>query len=328
MLPRVFRRSLAAQTWRRPSQSVNASSGQHTDEILRTLSDNGQVSVLTVTGTSLVNDACQRHKTAPTASAALGRALLGTLLMASFREQGEKTQVTFKGDGQLGGIQVIADANGQVKGKVGNPNLNLPLRPDGKLNVGGAVGRGIVAVVRSLPYVEKGWQAPYTGMVPISSGEIAEDLARYLVESEQAQAALALGVSVGKDLNIKAAGGFLINVLPFAEDSTIAALEENIRQAGSVSKLIEQGANAREITELLLKGLGCSDPGFTLMPSYGPCDPDDLRGRMASAVALLGEHEVQSILEEQGKIEMTCEFCKETYSFQEEEIMVALKNAS
>lgn len=331
------------------------------DEVLRTLSYNGQVSVLVATGTQLVNEvdpgfhivftlppfvfyrgfcisfynsayffklkACDRHKTAPTAGAALGRGLMGTLLMACFREQGEKTQVTFKGDGPLGGMQIIAEANGIVKGKVGNPACDPPLRADGKLNVGAAMGRGILAVVRSLPFVEKGWQAPYTGMVPISTGEVAEDMARYLLESEQTQSALGLGVSIGKDLRVRAAGGFLISVLPFAEEETIVQLEQNIASLGSVTSVLEQGANAKEITDKLLHGLGCGDEGFSLKPEYGPCDSDSLKNRMRSAVATLGEDAVRSILNEQGSVEVTCEFCKETFQFEEEEVMEAVKNS-
>jgi molecular chaperone Hsp33 len=289
------------------SRMVITTKASGEDQILRSISDNGQVSVLVVRGNSLVQEATQRHCTAPTAGAALGRALLGSLLMGSFREQGEKTQITFRGDGPLGSIQVIADALGNVKGKVGNPAADPPLRPDGKLNVGAAVGRGVLAVVRSLPFTEKGWQTPYTGMVPIVSGEIAEDLASYLVESEQTQSALGLGVSIGRDLSINAAGGFLIQVLPFAEEETLSLLERNIMEAGSVTSMLMEGMSPRDITERLLRDIGVADQGFSIKPQYGPCEAQELRDRMASAVAALGEAEVQDILREQGKIEVTCE---------------------
>lgn len=319
---RVFVGSAGRQAPRRLAMAVRASSSSSTqDECMRSISDNGQVSILVVRGTNLVQEACTRHKTSPTASAALGRALLGTLLMGAFRDEGEKTQVTFKADGPLGGIQVIADARGMVKGKVGNPAADPPLRRDGKLDVGTAVGRGVLAVVRS-------WQneyvQPFTGMVPITTGEVAEDLARYLVDSEQTQSALGLGVSIAKDLSIKAAGGFLIQVLPFAEDETIEALERNITAAGSVTDMLAKGMNAADISEQLLKGLGGSDTGFQLTPRYGPCEPQDLQGRMKQAVALLGADEVRSIMEEQGKIEVTCDFCRQTYQFAEDEVLAYL----
>lgn len=298
-----------------------ASSGRR-DEVLRTLSENGQVSVVVVDGTALVQDACNRHQTAPTASAALGRTILGTLMMSCFRGQGEKTQVTFKGDGPFGTIQVVSESSGLVKGLIGNPNVNFPLREsDNKLDVSQGVGKGILSVVRSLPFTEKGYQTPYTGLVPITTGEIAEDLATYLADSEQTQSALGLGVSVGRDLKIDAAGGFLIQVLPFAEDETISQLEANVSKAGSMSRMLKDGLSPKEITDILLEGLGTGGEGFSLTPRYGPCEPEDLKGRMASAVAALGEDEVRDIIKEQGMIEVTCEFCKQSYKFEEDAIM-------
>lgn len=327
----IFHHHRSITSWHKTniSAAAAATSSNTGDQVLRSISDNGQVSVLVVKGTDLVNDAIRRHEAAPTAAAALGRALLGTLLMSVFRGEGEKTQVTFRGDGPLGSIQVIADASGMVKGKVGNPASNIPLRSDGKLNVGGAVGRGILAVVRSLPFTEQGWQQPYTGMVPIKTGEIAEDLAAYLLDSEQTQSALGLGVSINKTLTCDAAGGFLVQVLPFAEDETISKLEENIMSLGSVSALLKEGLTVRDITEKLLNGLGgASDEGFSLTPEYGPCESGVLRGRMASAVAALGEEEVRDIINEQGKIEVTCEFCRETYDFGEDEILDMVRESS
>lgn len=292
------------------------------DEVLRTLSENGQVSIVVVDGTTLVRDACNRHQTAPTASAALGRAILGTLMMSCFRGEGEKTQVTFKGDGPFGTIQVVSESSGLVKGLIGNPDVNFPLREsDNKLDVSQGVGKGILSVVRSLPFTEKGYQTPYTGLVPITTGEIAEDLATYLADSEQTQSALGLGVSVGRNLEIDAAGGFLIQVLPFAEDETISQLETNVSKAGSMSKMLKDGLTPKEITDILLEGLGTGGEGFSLTPRYGPCEQEDLKSRMATAVAALGEDEVRDIIKEQGQIEVTCEFCKQTYQFEEDAIM-------
>ena len=320
------------------------------DQVLRTISDNGQVgagehcttstspspslshslrshtlqvSIIVVNGTRLVQEAVDRHQTAPTASAALGRALLGTLMMSCFRGEGEKTQVSFRGNGPFGQIQVIAESQGMVKGLITNPNVNFPLREsDKKLDVSQGVGRGVLSVVRSLPMNEVGSTVvPYTGMVPIVSGEIAEDLATYLADSEQTQSALGLGVSVGRDLSIEAAGGFLVQVLPFAEDSTIEQLEKNIGKAGSMSKMLKDGLSTKQITDILLEGLGSGGEGFSLVPRYGPCDEKDLQERMKKAVAALGVDEVKAIIEEQGMIEVTCEFCKSTYQFDEADVM-------
>jgi hypothetical protein len=151
------------------------------DEVLRTLSEASEISVLAVDGTRLVAEATRRHGTAPTASAALGRALLGGLLMSAFKGEGEATQITFKGTGPLGGLQVVAEATGAVKGRVDNPSADPPLRRDGKLDVGAAIGGGVLAIVRS----REGGSEPYTGLTQIVSGEIADDLAHYLATSEQ-----------------------------------------------------------------------------------------------------------------------------------------------
>lgn len=291
------------------------------DEVLRSLSKNGEVAVLVAEGTQLVQEACRRHQTAPTASAALGRALIGTLLMGSFKEEDEKTQVTFKGNGSLGSLQVIADTYGNVKGTMGNPSSDPPLREDGKLNVGAAVGRGVLAVVRSHPKNEH----PYQGMIPIATGEVAEDLARYLADSEQTNSALALGVSINRDTSIRSAGGFLIQVLPFAGEDTLRQLEINLANVPSVTELLHQGLGAKDITSRLLEGIGLSDvPSSSLLPRYGPCDVADLQERMKRAVALLGPEEVKNIMREEGKIEVTCEFCCETYRFEQEEVLAAV----
>jgi molecular chaperone Hsp33 len=141
------------------------------------------------------------------------------------------------------------------------------------------------------------------------------------------QSALGLGVSISRDMEVDAAGGFLVQVLPFAEEETLQALEHNIANLGQLTKLIKEGASPRDITEKILQGLGCGDAGFQLTPRFGPCEAAELRGRMASAVAALGEAEVKSILEEQGKVEVTCEFCKDTYSFEEDEIMAMVRAA-
>ena len=151
------------------------------DEVLRTLSESSEISILAVDGTRLVSEATRRHGTAPTASAALGRALLGGLLLSAFKGEGEATQITFKGTGPLGGLQVVAEATGAVKGRVDNPAADPPLRADGKLDVGGAVGGGVLAIVRS----REGGGEAYTGLTQIVSGEIADDLAHYLATSEQ-----------------------------------------------------------------------------------------------------------------------------------------------
>ncbi|KIZ01469.1 putative chaperonin [Monoraphidium neglectum] len=287
------------------------------DVLLRSLSQLGEVAVLAVDGTNLVADAKRRHSTAPTATAALGRTLMGALLMASFRKDDEAVQVSFKGDGVLGGVFAIADTRGHVKGKVGNSNADPPLRPDGKLAVGDAVGEGVLSVVRSHPLQPQ----PYTGMVKIVSGEIAEDLATYMAESEQTNSALALGVAINRDCSVNAAGGYLVQVLPFCSEETLEQLEKNLSSLPSVTKLLQSGATPQDITDRILDGIGTAGAPLAITPKYGPCEADALKDRMKRAVASLGPKEVRSIIEEQGKIEVRCELCNEAYHFTEEEVL-------
>ena len=183
---------------------------------------NQEVAVVAVVGTSLVRDAATRHRTAPTATAALGRSLMCSLLLGTFKGEDETTQLTFKGDGPLGQIIATSTHDGRAKGLVSNPNADPPLRKDGKLNVGGAVGSGVLTVSRAHPSMK----TPFTGTVELASGEIAEDVAKYLLESEQVGSAIAVGVSIDRECEVIAAGGFMVQILPFASDETISALEK------------------------------------------------------------------------------------------------------
>ena len=200
-------------------------------------------------------------------------------------------QVTFGGGGPLGGLQAVADSTGRVRGRVDHPAADPPLRPDGKLDVGGAVGsRGVLSVVRS----RAGGGEPYTGLTPIVSGEVADDLAHYLATSEQTNCALALGVCLDKAGHVMAAGGWLVQVLPFCSDETLSTLERNVASLDPVSSLLADGKRPADITAALLDGLGVAHGGgFELAPEYGPCDTDGLKQRMTRALALLGEDEAR-----------------------------------
>ena len=195
------------------------------------------------------------------------------------------------------------------------------MRPDGKLNVGGAVGRGLLTVSRAHPE----WKAPFNGTVQITTGEIAEDIAVYLQESEQVNSAIAVGVSLDRDLNVRSAGGYMVQVLPFASDETVAALEKTIPNLPSTTDMIADGCTAREMAERVLGSLGtlketasegdAADTGRATSP--------ELRGRMMRALASMGREEIESIIEEQGQVEVTCEFCKNQVVFTEEELLGA-----
>ena len=319
MVPAAVSSRLRALRHSSASRGSRTTTKASTDDLIyRVMSANQEVSVITVVGTKVVAEAVNRHKTAPTATAALGRSMLSAILLGTFKGDDETTQVTFKGDGPIGQIIAISDNTGQVKGLVSNPNADPPLRPDGKLNVGAAVGRGFLTVARAHPQ----WKAPFTGTVEITTGEIAEDIAVYLQDSEQVNSAVAVGVSLDRELNIRSAGGYMVQVLPFASDETIAALEKTIPNLPSTTDMIADGCTAQEMAERVLGELGTlPELATSSTPKYGPCDPEDLRGRMMRALASMGRKEIESIIEEQGQVEVTCEFCKTQVVFTQEELL-------
>jgi len=324
-LARALARRCAWKTSARDSRPraravVARASASAADEVYRVMSENQEVSVIAVVGTALVRDAATRHRTAPTATAALGRSLMCALLLGTFKGDDETTQLTFKGDGPLGQIIATSTHDGRVKGLVSNPNADPPLRKDGKLNVGGAVGNGVLTVSRAHPSMK----APFTGTVELASGEIAEDVAKYLLESEQVGSAIAVGVSIDRECEVIAAGGFMVQILPFASDETISALERIIPSLPSSTELVQEGLSAQQIAQRVLGELGEKKELVTrITPEYGPCDPVELRGRMLRAVASLGKAEVDQILAEDGKIEIKCEFCQETAVLMEEDLRKA-----
>jgi len=281
------------------------------DVLLRTLSSDGSIAVRTLVASRLVADAAARHGTAPTASAALGRTLMGALLIASDAGPGETLQIQLRGDGPIGSVTVIAADDATVRGFVSNPDTHPPSR-DGKLDVGAAVGRGILAVVRS----HASWREPYSGIVPLESGEVAEDLARYLLESEQKPSALALGVFVGPDAGVEVAGGFLVHALPGAREEAVARLEENVRGLPSPTEMLQQGLDADGIADRLLAGLGSSERHRAHPAFHCRCDRD----RVLRAVTLLGRAEVRDIVQRGEDVEVRCEFCGERYLLDPDEV--------
>ena len=171
------------------------------------------------------------------------------------------------------------------------------------------------------------FKEPYTGVVPLHSGEVAEDIAVYLAESEQTQSAIGLGVTLDRAGEVVAAGGYMVSVLPLADDETLDALEESLRAAPSPSEMLSEGMGAREVTARLLGDLAWEEMG-ALVPTYGPCEEEELRGRMKRAVAMLGQAEVEKIIAEQGALEITCEMCKEAYTMTEKDVQEVLAQSS
>ena len=282
------------------------------------MSADGGLSVRALVATPLVAEAAARHRTAPTASAALGRALMGAVLLASGAEEDETLQLQFRGDGPVGQVTVISDHLGRVRGYVGDPSAHPPPR-GGKLDVGAAVGRGILAVVRYHP----AWREPYTGIVPLVSGEIAEDLAHYLVTSEQTPSALGAGVFVESDGSIGAAGGYLVQTLPGVDEAVLARLEATIRGLPSPTTLIRSGLDADGMLDALLDGIGARARERSAPRFHCACSVDKIR----RAVALLGRDETREIASRGETVEVRCEFCATHYRLAPDQVGALLPDA-
>lgn len=264
------------------------------DRLVRTISLSGEVSCRALTCTGLVSGAARLHGTNAVAATAFGRSLACSLLLACGKKDGEQLQVEFRGSGPIKGLTTIANGMGEVRGYIGNPRVSVPLR-DGQVDVPAAIGKGILAVVRSSRIMTK----PYTGLVAISTGEVAEDIAQYLIESEQIPSALAAGVFVEGDGAVSAAGGFLITLLPGVSERTIQIVERNVKKVGSPTGLIRDGKTAEEIVSELMKDL---DPMqvASVSPRYCcPCGVD----RVKRTVCLLSPTEIRELLQEYGKVE-------------------------
>jgi molecular chaperone Hsp33 len=254
--------------------------------------------------TGLVETARARHATAPTASAALGRTLTAGLLLGSMLKEEERLSLQFIGNGPLRGILVDANSLGEVRGFVYHPRTHLPLRR-GKLDVGGAVGSGTLTVIRSQPWGKE----PYRSVLPIVSGEIGQDVAHYLLHSEQIPSAVSLGVFVQPDETVAAAGGFVVQVMPGASEEAIAQLETNVAQAKPVSQMVREGATPREILTYILAGFGSLVVGEQPVRFACHCSTE----RVFGVLVALGRKEVEELLTQEGQATVTCEFCNERY---------------
>ncbi|MDD6154659.1 MAG: Hsp33 family molecular chaperone HslO [Eubacteriales bacterium] len=285
---------------------------EYKDYMVRAMAANRELRAFAVTSRDLVEEARKIHGMTPVAAAALGRTMSGALMM-SYMLKGDDSRLTiqFKGDGPMGPITVTADNKGNVKGLVRNPMVVLPLKNGTHLDVGGAVGHGTLNVMRD---IDK--DHTYNGQVLIHSGEIADDLTYYFAESEQIRSSVGLGVKVEKDLRVGAAGGFIIQLMPFASEETISKLEENIRECEYVTDMLAKGMTPEEIIQEVLKGF---DVEFTeKMPVRFHCDCS--RDRVTRALKLIGEDELRSLAEDNQDQEMVCHFCGKKYKFTAEEI--------
>lgn len=287
--------------------------------ILRAMTRDGSARILVINSRELVNDMIKAHKTSPTATAALGRTLTAASMIGTMLpEEGDTVTVNISGDGEAGKILAVADYFGNVKGYIQNPLVNPPKKPNGKLDVGAAVGRGTLAVIKDV-----GNDQPQTGMSEIVSGEIAEDLATYFATSEQIPTVLSLGVLVDRDYTCLAAGGVLIQLMPFPDEATVDLIERNAAELSNVSRYFERGLTNKEIMDIAMRDIPY-DPFDSLEVSY-KCDCS--RKRMFKKIKSIGDTEIGKLLNEQeaeGKArELTavCNFCNSEYTFTEKELL-------
>ncbi len=284
------------------------------DHLIQATAADSTIRLIAAVTTGLVNEACRRHGTAPTASAALGRTLTGALLLGRTFKDLEYVTVRFDCKGPIGGIVAEASAQGTVRGYVKNPLADAPINEKGKLDVGGVVGEGMLHVIREAGFEIGLMKEPYYGSVPIVSGEIAEDLTHYLAVSEQINSAVSLGVFVESEgLSVSASGGFMIQVMPGADEDVTAAIERTVAAAPHITELIRRGADAEGLLQAAL-----GEIGFDVLETHSiefrcKCSYE----RAISIVTALGQEEVADMLEKDRGAELTCHFCSSVYFLDE-----------
>ena len=289
------------------------------DQLVRAISKDGFVKAVAVSTRDLTERARQIHKTLPVATAALGRTLAAASMMGNaLKGDGASVTLQIKGGGPLGKILAVSDNEGNVRGTVDNPAVDIPLRPDGKLDVGSAVGcDGTLTVIRDLNLKE-----PYVGSVGLLGGEIAEDLAAYFVESEQIPTACGLGVLVDRDQSVLAAGGYLIQLLPGAGEDVISKVEGGVMAAGSVTGLLRENDDPEAILRKVLSDFDLDILEKSPVEYRCYCS----RERMERALISLGPQQLESLIEEQGSAELRCQFCDNVQTFTRQQLEALLSN--
>ncbi len=290
-----------------------------TATIVRGMTRDGSARILVIDSRKIVDDMIKFHHTAPTATAALGRtvtaaSMIGTMLP----EAGDTVTISISGDGEAGKIIAVGDYFGNVKGYIQNPLANPPKKPNGKLDVGAAVGNGTISFVKSVGNIE-----PQIGTIELVSGEIAEDIATYFAKSEQIPTVLSLGVLVDVDYTCLAAGGVLIQLMPFPDEATVDLIERNAADLVNVSRLFEKGLTPLEIADIAMRDIPY-DPYDTLEVEY-KCDCG--RDRMLKKIKSLGKKEILTMLDEQAaegkprELSAVCRFCNTEYTYSEKELL-------
>ena len=287
------------------------------DYIIRATAGNDQIRAFATVTTEMVETAGEHHSTSPVATAALGRLLTAGAMMGSMMK-GEKDVLTLqiKAGGPLQGITVTADSQGNVKGYVGNPDVCIPANSKGKLDVAGAVGPGFLTVIKDM-----GLKEPYSGQVMLQTCEIAEDLTYYFATSEQVPSAVGLGVLMNKNNTVRQAGGFIVQLMPFAEEEVISRLEQNVQKINSVTNLLEEGHTPESLLEKVLEGFDIQINEKMDTRFHCNCSKE----RVAKALISIGRKELNEMIQEGKPIEMNCHFCNTNYNFTVEELKEILR---
>lgn len=282
------------------------------DYMVRATAANKQIRAFAVTSRNLVEYARSAHNTSPVATAALGRLLTaGTMMGSMMKNDSDLLTIKIECEGPIGGLLVTADNKGSVKGYVNNPNVLLPANSKGKLDVAGALDLGVLSVIKDI-----GMKEPYVGQTILVSGEIAEDLTYYFATSEQTPSSVALGVLMSRDNTVKQAGGFIIQLLPFAEEETISALEASLARVTSVTTLLEQGMTPEDLLQYVLGDLGVEITDR--MPVQFTCNCS--KKRVERALASIATSDLEEMIRDNQPIEVNCHFCNTNYTFSVEEL--------
>ncbi|WP_028551932.1 Hsp33 family molecular chaperone HslO [Paenibacillus sp. UNC451MF] len=280
------------------------------DYLIRATAMEGKVRAFAVRSTGIVDEISRRHQMTPTTTAALGRTISAGLMMGAMLKGEEKLTIMIKGGGPIGQIVVDANALGEVRGYVTDPLVDLPLNEVGKLDVAGAVGTdGFLNVVKDL-----GLKKPYSGSVPLISGELGEDFTYYFARSEQTPSAVGLGVLVGVDHAVSSAGGFIIQLLPGLKDDEITLIESLLSRIEPVTTLLEKGLGLEQILQRIVPNVEVLEE----MDVHFRCNCS--RERVEQTLISLGREELEQMAEEDGKAEIVCHFCNEQYLFEEEDL--------
>jgi len=288
------------------------------DYIVRAIAGNSQIRAFAAVTTNLVEEARVRHETSPVATAALGRLLTAGAMMGSMMKNDDDVlTLLIKCGGKIGGVTVTADSQGHVKGYVNNPHVMLPPK-NGKLDVGGALGPGFIQVIKDM-----GLKEPYSGQTVLQTGEIGDDLSYYFATSEQVPSSVGLGVLMTLDNHVKAAGGFIIQVMPFITESILQKLEQNIQNITTVTEILEENARAEVMLKKVLDGLDVEITDIIPAAFYCNCSKE----RIEKAIISVGEDEIKSMIADGETVEVMCHFCNTAYYYTVEALQEILQKA-